>query len=243
MNDTSSVDYVHIKHSDNTGSRFFLKRQEFPFFVTILRKYAKLFVPLFITVIGILNIMPFVSKGPIYLASLKFQFLIPCEGSWFVTPLLVSNLLYWDGNYENQRDTCHPYITNEGALDDTTGKYNENDISVSTCKDACAPYLQVFANLFQFYLLTIAILFIHKYARRISYAVIWLLVLGSTGIVMMFIFNNDIKAYLFYDPNYVLYLMHRPWFRLPSYLMGLFAGLIVSRIHYSRYKVTIAFER
>jgi Na+/glutamate symporter len=60
---------------------------------------------------------------------------------------------------------------------------------------------------------------------------------------MMFIFNNDIKAYLFYDPNYVLYLMHRPWFRLPSYLMGLFAGLIVSRIHYSRYKVTIAFER
>lgn len=39
----------------------------------------------------------------------------------------------------------------------------------------------------------------------------------------------------------MLYLLYRPWFRLPSYLMGLFAGLIVSRIHNSRYKIKIAF--
>lgn len=132
---------MQIKHSDNTGSRFYLKRQEFPFFVTILRKYVKMFVPLFITVVCILNVLPNIAEGPIYLAALKLQFLIPCEGSWFVTPLLVSNLLYWDGDYSQQRDTCHPYVTKEGALDDKTGRYKENTLDVSACKEACAPYL------------------------------------------------------------------------------------------------------
>lgn len=36
------------------------------------------------------------------------------------------------------------------------------------------------------------------------------------------------------------FLVHRPWFRLPSYLIGMFLGMIISRIHSARFLIKLS---
>ena len=232
---------VHVIHSDGTESKYFIKGQEFTFILNILRKYFRLVVPVSIGIFSILYILPFVSDGPVYLAALKTQFLIACEGSWFIGFGLFQNLYYWPDNNQYDKGTCLPYVTKEGVLNDDTGDFQTTSIDVSACKDSCGLYLTVFANCFQFYLITLVIMWIHKHARRISYVLILLISIACTGLIFFFVLYHQIKAYLFYDENYMRYLMHRPWFRLPSYLIGTFIGLIISRVHSARLNLETPF--
>ena len=64
-------------------------------------------------------------------------------------------------------------------------------------------------------------MYVHKYFRKVAYAIIGLLIMGSSLATFLIICENDIKAYLFFDDNYMRYLVHRPWFRLSSFLMGM----------------------
>ncbi len=83
------IDFVKVVHSDNSESKYFLKQQEFSFFVNVFRKYLRLLVPIAFATLGIQYIMPFIGEGPVYLVALKDQMLIPCEGSWFLNLLFV----------------------------------------------------------------------------------------------------------------------------------------------------------
>jgi hypothetical protein len=81
------------------------------------------------------------------------------------------------------------------------------------------------------------IIFIHKYTRNSAYALISILIVGMTMVNYLVVYNYSIDAYYFFDDRYINLLIHRPWFRLPSFLMGMLLSLIVSRLHSARYKV------
>jgi hypothetical protein len=120
----------------------------------------------------------------------------------------------------------------------------ESDIEpVSSCQDSCGIYLSIFANLSQFYLIATLIMLLHKYARRSTYLLISLLIILSTLSIQYIVQDKGIKAFLFYDDNYMRYLVYRPWFRLPSFLTGLLLGLIISRIHSARYIISFSFGK
>jgi hypothetical protein len=136
-------------------------------------------------------------------------------------------------------DNCYPYLSES---------YQDNNFTsekeISQCSDACAQYLQLFANLFQFYLLSIFIMYVHKYFRSAALSLIILSIVISTYITFQIIQEFRIKAYLFYDSSkYMRYLEHRPWFRLPSFLFGMLFGLVISRIHSARYIVNISLPK
>lgn len=71
-----------------------------------------------------------------------------------------------------------------------------------------------------------------------------LLVTGASSATFYTVYAIGIKAYLFFDDaNYMKYLVYRPWFRLPSFIMGMILGIIISRIHASRTRITMSFIR
>lgn len=80
-------------------------------------------------------------------------------------------------------------------------------------------------------------MYVHKYSRRFAYLLITGIALGATGSSYYIMRDYGIKAFLFYDSNYSLYLEHRPWFRLPAFLSGMLLGLVISRIHSARYEI------
>ena len=55
-------------------------------------------------------------------------------------------------------------------------------LAVSSCLDSCVPYLSVFSDLFQFYLLSLLVMKLHKHARRTSYAVLVFIIFGATAV-------------------------------------------------------------
>jgi hypothetical protein len=78
------------------------------------------------------------------------------------------------------------------------------------------------------------VMWLHKKKRRVTIALLGIVVVMISGVTFGIVFAQKIKANLFFDDSYMRYLVHRPWFRLPSFLMGMGSGLIVSRIHSSR---------
>ena len=113
------LDYVQVVNSDNTESRYYLKRSESTFIVTVIRKYIRLFVPMLFAVLGIRFILPFVSDGPIFLVSLQNQFLIPCEGTWLLNLTFLQNYFEWGSKYDSS--TCFPFSSDSGAINPDNG--------------------------------------------------------------------------------------------------------------------------
>ena len=55
---------------------------------------------------------------------------------------------------------------------------------------------------------------------------------ASSAITFSIIYQNNIQANYFFDTKmWRKLVLHRPWYRLPSYLFGVFLALIVGRIH------------
>lgn len=107
--DIAGLDCIHITHSDNTESRYYIKTQEFPFIINLFRKYFRYFVPLLFAVLSIRFILPFLSEGPLYLAAMKFNLLLPCEANWLLTISLFQNIFNWNTRYDPA--TCFPFVT------------------------------------------------------------------------------------------------------------------------------------
>jgi hypothetical protein len=170
--DQTGIDVFKVVHSDKTESRYFTKQQDYPFFVTIFRKYLRLLVPVLFASCCIAFALPFLSEGPIYLVALKEHFLVPCEGTWFLSFTFLQNMMHWRDTYDC--NTCKPYI-----LDDIEGRCQPprgEGAQDTACKDSCGAYLSLFANIFQFFLLSVLIMIIHKYNRKGSYILIMILI-------------------------------------------------------------------
>ena len=82
-------------------------------------------------------------------------------------------------------------------------------------------------------------MWVHKYYRGISYALILLIISFSSAVTYLLVEIKSINSFSFFDNNYNRFLTHRPWFRMPSYFMGMLLGLIISRLHCARYEVEI----
>lgn len=61
------------------------------------------------------------------------------------------------------------------------------------------PYLSVFSDIFQFYLLSLLIMKLHKHYRRTSYVVIFIIILGGTAATFATSLALELKADSFYD--------------------------------------------
>lgn len=67
-----------------------------------------------------------------------------------------------------------------------------------------------------------------------AYLVLLLLILACQGVTFALSFEFNINACIFLDYTYTVLLLHRPWFRLPSYLIGIILGMELYKIHYSQ---------
>jgi hypothetical protein len=83
------------------------------------------------------------------------------------------------------------------------------------------------------------VMWLHKYYRRIAYSVVTILIAGSSFVVFELVRSKKINSFSFFDDDYNRFLTHRPWFRLPSYLMGMLTAMIISRLHCARYEVEL----
>jgi hypothetical protein len=109
--DINGLQAVHVIHSDNTESKYYIKREEFTFIVGIIKKYTRYLVPFTCGIMIIMYVLPFIGEGPIYLVALKTQFMISCESSWFYGFLHISNLYPWPQRQATfDKDTCTPYV-------------------------------------------------------------------------------------------------------------------------------------
>ena len=77
----SGMDYVSSVKGENGENSWYIKRKHFPFIVSVVRKYIRLFIPMAFSVFTVRQALPFFSDGPIYLVSLKVIFWNQCEGS------------------------------------------------------------------------------------------------------------------------------------------------------------------
>jgi hypothetical protein len=146
--------------------------------------------------------------------------------------------MFWKDDYDCE--SCNPYMQDtftEGKCRPNAAMSSYSNDSNKACKDTCGPYLQLFANIFQFFFIAFTLIMIHKYSRKVAYLLCVLTIAGLTAINYLIVVHYNINAYYFYDRNYDRMLNNRPWFRLPSFLIGVLLSLIVSRIHSARYKV------
>ncbi|CDW84312.1 UNKNOWN [Stylonychia lemnae] len=218
--------------------KYQIKRRPFMIVARIFRRYLRFFIPLLFTTLSILYVLPFLSSGPIYLVAFRYVFQIPCEGSWYLNFLFVQNLMYWTTDYDKSK--CYPYFT-DGVLATDESQAQVTKISDSSCAYQCGPYLQMFSNQLQFFLIVPLILYLHKYFRKISYCLVIFNIICSIAVTFLISFNQDIQAYVFVERSYVSLLLNRPWFRYSSFQTGVLLGMIVGRIHIL--KINIAFKR
>lgn len=222
---------------DSNDSKIYLKRHPYLFLVNIFRKYFRLLIPLLFATLWILYVLPFMAPhSPVYLVALRTQFLIPCEGAWWMNLTFIQNWLYWDNTYRTSK--CYPYVTEGSITKDIDQRLEILTQEESFCQGPCGLYLQLFATLFQCFLMTPPLMAIHYYLRRFTYCFIALIILFFSLVTYNMVMDNRIDAAMYFGEGYMRLLSFRLWFRLPSYLMGLLLGLYTSRLHALRSPLT-----
>mmetsp|Transcript_11697 Transcript_11697/g.8537 ORF Transcript_11697/g.8537 Transcript_11697/m.8537 type:complete len:140 (+) Transcript_11697:821-1240(+) len=86
------------------------------------------------------------------------------------------------------------------------------------------------------------LLLLNKKYPRLGLGIIAFMYLSCCSITFALVYKNNINAVNYYDFWYQRYLTYRPYFRYPSYLMGLILGVIVFRLHDSNLIVKIRFR-
>lgn len=116
---------------------------------------------------------------------------------------------------------------------------NMSSWSGSVCTQTCGIYLQFFANMLHLTLMTPVILYFNKYFPKVTIASLVFLILGGMSVTFVLVYQLSIDACIFFDNNYYIWLLHRPWFRWPSYFVGVILATQIFKYHFLDIKIYI----